>query len=62
MASVIKVINNVSGKNVIEPSAIELKIVLFCLGLYLIEIVFYSFIRRVIVACMKKNVEKYFPH
>ena len=45
-------------RNLKKPCAIELKLVMFCLGLYLIETVLYSFITRVIVYCMKRNVEK----
>ena len=45
-----------------KPWAIELKIVIFCLRLYLIEIVLCNFMMSVIVACMKRNVEKYKSH
>ena len=45
-----------------KPCAIELNKVILCLRLYSIEIVLYSFILSVRVACTKINVEKYIPH
>ena len=44
------------------PCAIELNRVKFCSGLYLFEIVLYSFMMGVMVACTKRNVENYIPH
>ena len=35
---------------------------MFCLRLYLIEIVLYSFVMSVGVACIKKSVSKLIPH
>ena len=60
--SISKVVHHFSCENVKKPYAIELNIVMFCLGMSLIEIVLYSFLMKVMVACMKRNVEKYTPH
>ena len=45
-----------------KPWAMELKMAMFCLRLYLIEIVLYSFTMSVKVARTISNVEKHIPH
>ena len=44
-----------------KQCAFELNMVINCLRLYLTEIVLFSYIMNVRVACIKRNVEKYIP-
>ena len=45
-----------------KPWAMELKVVMFCLRLYLIVIVWNILVMSVILAWMKQIVEKNIPH